>query len=110
MEKQKEVWIGLLGVKPKPGNDLLSPGALGAYVQTLAWASSEKDFLSEIIIALNHLRFELDEYSDLETMNDRAHKFHLENALLELAEDVRRTGEVRFGTFNNYSADGSLPS
>lgn len=110
MEETKEVWIGLLGIKPLPGNDLLSPGALGAYVQTLAWASSQNEYLAEIGKALKDYGFSLEEYNDLEPIAVRSRKMQLEDPILKLASEVRATKNVRFGIFNNYFDDGSKPS
>lgn len=98
----KEVWIGLITVKPKPGNKFFDNSSKGAYVNILAWADRKSDFESEVKNALNDYDLKLVEMEDVEPLLTRQKKFEVDRRLIDLSTEVKNTGKVRFGTFHYY--------
>ena len=97
-----DVWIGVVGVRPLPGNTRLE-GAEGAYVNALALVSNGADYELVVTRALRELEFSVFEFDDVETFADRVEKATIEEGLEELATVVRGTGRVQFGTFHRFS-------
>jgi hypothetical protein len=97
-----KVWIGLVGVGCLPGCDALQ-GRAGAYVNSLAWASSAADFESAVRRDLEALGLFPFEFEDIEPFDSRVQTASPEKELYDLAEEVRRLKETRFGTFHSYN-------
>ncbi len=97
-----DVWIGVVGVRPIPGNTRLE-GAEGAYVNALALVSNAADYELVVTRALRELEFSVFEFDDVETFADRVKTATIEDGLEELASVVRRTGRVQFGIFHRFS-------
>src|SRR5262245_21753001 len=97
----RQVWIGLAHVKECPGNDALE-GALGAWVNALAWVQDASRYAVVVREALLELGFELLSTEDEEPLHQRQARSVVAPELLNAAEEVRITGEVRFGTFHSY--------
>ncbi len=98
----KEVWIALVGVKPREGTDLLGENAKGAYVNILAWVSDAKGYRAEIEHALDDYGLSLITIEDMEPLFKRTAKFIIDEELQRLAEEVKKTKNVRFGAFHTY--------
>jgi hypothetical protein len=96
-----DVWIGVVGVRPLPGNTRLE-GAEGAYVNALAFVSNAADYELVVTRALREVEFSVFEFDDVETFADRVKKATIEQGLEELASIVRRTGRVQFGIFHRF--------
>ena len=47
MNPDREGWIGLVEVKPRPGVTILG-GCVGAIVNALAWVSSESEYAAAV--------------------------------------------------------------
>ena len=103
-EMEKYVSIGLVGVTPKPGaKRVLSAASKGAFVNALAYAADEAEYRSAVVRALEALGLTAHEFEDLETFAERSSKWNVDDSLRALAEEVSATGDVRFGTFHNYT-------
>jgi hypothetical protein len=103
MGKLKQIWIGLVGVVPRPGSNTLSGGqAKGAFVNALAFVSDEEEYKIAVQRAASELGLETFEYEDVERFSDRVSKFEVNDTLKSLAEEAESTGSVKFGTFHNY--------
>lgn len=101
---QREVWIALVGVSPKPGTDLLG-SAKGAWVNVLAWASDPKEYRTAVHEALEHYGLDLIGIEDLEPLGRRLQRTVVDPHLLRLANEVTATGFARFGPFHTYEDD-----
>ncbi len=101
-KKSKEVWIGLITVKPKPGNKFFDKNSKGAYVNILAWADRKSEFQSEVKHALDDYFLKLIEMEDVEPLSMRQGKFNVDSKLIDLSVEVENTGKVRFSTFHYY--------
>lgn len=102
IRRSKEVWIGLVTVKPKPDNNFFDKNSKGAYVNILAWAGKTSEFKSEVKHALDDYHLKLIEIEDAEPISKRKKKFNIDSKLTDLSAEVENTGKVRFGTFHYY--------
>ena len=102
-KKSKEVWIGLITVKPKPGNKFFDKNSKGAYVNILGWADRNSEFQSEVKHALDDYHLKLVEMEDVEPLSIHQRKFNVDSKLMDLSVEVKNTGKVRFGTFHYYN-------
>ena len=98
------VMIGLVHVRPRPGNSELG-SSLGAFLNALAEASDEDDFKAKMIDELGALDFEVLEVEEVEPFEVRIAKNRVEQQLIDLAAEVGRTGGVQLGTFHSYEKD-----
>ncbi len=96
-----EVWIGLVSVGALPGSDVLGEDT-GAYVNALAMSSSSQNFETVVAEALNDLGLYALDFEDVEVLSGRARRFDVDKSLLDLAEELRGKGGVRFGDFHAY--------
>ena len=97
----RQVWIGLVSVTPQPGNDMLGD-AKGAFVNALVLAENATEYEEQVRRALADLRLTPYDFEEVEAFSDRISKWSIGNELHLLAEEVRQTGNPRFGTFHNY--------
>jgi hypothetical protein len=97
----KQVWIGLVSVTPQPGNDMLGD-AKGAFVNVLAFAENTNEYEGEARRALAELNLTAYEFEEVEAFSKRISKWTVDKELHVLADEVRKTGAPRFGTFHNY--------
>ena len=104
MEKEAEVWIGLVGVKPVADCDLLD-GAAGAYVNMLAWANCATELRAKATDACGDYKLEVTEFDDVEPFSLRVRQHEVAKELLDLAKEVEATRNVRFGTFHLWDAE-----
>ena len=65
---QAVVWIGVAGVVPREGCELLSAGE-GAFVNFLTLARSEAEYRAKVVGALLHYRLELLEVEDVRVLS-----------------------------------------
>jgi hypothetical protein len=101
---KKYVWIGLVGVTPQRGaKRVLSAAAKGAFVNALAYAADEAEYKTAVEQALAGLGLAAHEFEDVETLSERTSKWEVDDELRLLADEVATTGDVRFGTFHNYT-------
>jgi len=97
-----EVYIGMVGVVPILGSDLLGD-AKGAYVNVLALASEPQDYEAGVRRALEDLGLSPFEFEDVEPFVKRASQRILEEHLHVLALEVSESGQVRFATFHTFN-------
>jgi hypothetical protein len=102
--KKKSVWIGLVGISPRPGaKKVLSAAAKGSFVNALAFAADRAEYQSIVEEALRDLGLTAYEFEDVEPFSERTSKWQVDELIRDLADEVSATGTVRFGTFHNYS-------
>lgn len=101
---EKNLWIGLAQVKQSKRN-----GALGnadqAYVNVLTLALNKADFIAQLQEELSKLNLIFIKLKDAETMQNRLSKHSLHEDLHDLAEDVVRTGALRFDVFCTFDLE-----
>ncbi len=101
---RKEIWIGLVGVTPQPGNNLLGD-AKGAYVNVLASATSAAKYTTKVKGALKEIGLNLIEIDDLEPLSERLSKWTVDEEIITMAQTVRKIDSVAFGTFYEYDSE-----
>jgi len=103
MEELTEVrvWIGVVGVIPREGCELLSSDK-GAFVNFLTLASSDSEYRSKVNGALSHYRLEPLEFEDVRplSVSDRPSKEI--SAIAAELEENRNPQHVRYATFNTF--------
>jgi hypothetical protein len=93
------VWIGVVGIVPRDGCELLSPDQ-GAYVNFLTLATSDSEYRAKVMGALSYYRLELLEFEDVRPLSasDKPSE-----EILAIAEELEESGNpqhVRYATFN----------
>lgn len=98
---QAEVWIGVVGVVPREGCELLS-AEKGAFVNFLTLASNESEYRAKVSGALTDYRLELLEFQEVRpfSASDRPSEEILTIAA-ELQE-ARNPQHVRYATFHTF--------
>jgi hypothetical protein len=105
MHGRFDVWIGLVEVKPLPGNDLLD-GDPGAFANTLTVAGDAEDFCTRAANFFRGEGFEVLGFEHVERLDDRVRDGAVPDEMLLLGEEARTTSNVRFDTYFRYrSAD-----
>ena len=97
MSRASQKWIGLANVTPKPGNDLLGTGP-GAFVVSIAWANSARDYFRKVVDVLNEEGFDVVQIEDIDTFEDRIKNQTVASEILELAEQVTEDDPVSLAT------------
>ncbi|MCA9407942.1 MAG: hypothetical protein H6755_06360 [Candidatus Omnitrophica bacterium] len=97
----KNVWIGLVNLVPKEGNNDLE-GALGAYVNILAFAEDEESYKKLVEFAAYEHEYDVEEIKDVELFEKRVSNFEVEDDIKILAEKVKETEKTHFGEFYVY--------
>jgi len=99
-----QLWIGLVRVKPLPGNDWWEHGA-GAYTNVITWASSSDGFLEKAQVLAKHMDLYVLEIEGEEPLSERTQ--HGQVAMTEEIEDMIGRAEsnseaIVYGTFHKY--------
>jgi hypothetical protein len=97
--------IVLVHVQPRPGNTELGSSS-GAFLNALGDAVDVTDFKVKVVQSLSACGFDVLEIEDAEAFDDRIAKFEVEPELHSLANEVRKWGGVKFGTFHCYPKEG----
>jgi hypothetical protein len=95
------VWIGVVGIVPRDGCELLSPDK-GAYTNFLTLARSDSEYRSKVIGALFYYQLELLEFENVRpfSASDDPSKEIL--AIAAKLEEDRNPQHVRYATFNTF--------
>jgi hypothetical protein len=99
--RMKDVWIGLVGVGPLPGNTCLGD-AKGAYLNALALVSTSEEYRDAVTDWLRQLALFPFEFDDIERFDDRLAREELGDELCALAAKTRRSGRVTFDRFQRF--------
>jgi hypothetical protein len=102
--RDKEVWIALLLVHQRPGARVLMDEN-DAYVQTLALASSTREYEKIVRDTLGERGFDVVEIEDPEPLSERMKSWTVDPSLLSIASQVEKSGEVGVGPFVVWSSD-----
>jgi hypothetical protein len=98
------VWIGLVHIKPRTGNDTFDD-ALGAYVNALARVADIEGFRVKVRDCFDQQGFDLVELENAEPLRLRLARADVSADLLEAAQLTRHTGEVSWGVFHTYDSE-----
>jgi hypothetical protein len=96
-----EVWIGVVGVVPREGCELLS-AEKGAFVNFLTFASNESEYRAKVSRVLIDYRLELLEFQDVRpfSISDRPSEDIL--AIAAELQEKRNLQYVRYATFHTF--------
>ena len=100
----KQAWIGLFTLVPTVDNHEHSKYK-GVYVNVLALADEEAEFLAKVEEVCTRMHFVVQEFEDLEPFAKRASEYEVDPQLQKLAEDVAITGGVLFGNMHTFQHD-----
>ena len=95
------MWIGLVEVRPLPGNDMLA-GDPGAFANALTIAGDSQDFCTRVANFFREESFEVLSFESVERLQDRARNGALPAEMVELGAAARETSEVQFDTYFTY--------
>ena len=99
--KDAVVWIGVVGIIPREGCELLPPDE-GAYVNFLTLAASDSEYRAKVIGALSYYRLELLEFDDVRPFSASDDQ---PEDILQIAAELEQTRDpkqVRYGTFHTF--------
>ena len=97
----KEAWIGLAHVRPKPGTNNLE-GALGAFVPVLVLADCAEGFAAAAATCLDSYGFDVIEIEDIELFADRVRTQTVHEDIRKLAASLSPQQPVAVDTFQAY--------
>lgn len=95
------VWIGVVGVVPRNGCELLLPER-GAYTNFLTLARSESEYRAKVIGALSYYQLELLEFEDVRPFSASERPSEEIFAIAAELEENRNPKHVRYATFNTF--------
>ena len=101
-----EVWVGLVHVKPRRGNDVLED-AIGAFVPAVGLAENGNDFASAVFSLLDKYEFDVAEMKEVETLQQRELRACLDSKISELVGNLSSENPVELGSFHTYMQEES---
>lgn len=105
MSISRDVWVGLVELRPQPGNAVFGRGA-GAFANAITTAVNEAEYRALVSDFFARDGFEAFSFEDIEPLYIRQRSFEVPRKILELAARAAETGEVQFDTFRIYPAEG----
>lgn len=101
----KVLWIALVEVEAIEGNEAFAPGEK-SFVNAVSLARSRETARTRIRKGLLGLRFHVIAFESVESWETRNMCSAEEHGLAALAEVANETGQVQFGTFHTWDAQG----
>lgn len=98
---KKQLWIGLVSFLPSDWSDEFD-GLKGAFVNAIAPAFDEDDFVRQVSAAAKELGLEIEEVKNFEPYLDRMRNFEVAEELRDVAKQAELDKNVGFGTFHTY--------
>ena len=98
---KKNIWIGLVHVKPNPEN-LFLKGAKGAFVPALSLSINIKDFIKNVINYIEPMGFKIIKIEDIELFNVRKSKYKIHPSVLKLSKRISKDNPIELDTFQAY--------
>jgi hypothetical protein len=93
------VWIGVVGVAPQDGCELLAPNE-GAFINFLTLASSDSEYRAKVRGALSHYRLDPLEFEDVRPLSDSDNPSQEILSIAAELEESRNPKHVRYATFH----------
>lgn len=100
-ETNREVWIGIADLRPKPGNSIFN-GAPGAFSNALCLARNEVEYRCRVADTFGELGFEVKDLTDIEPLEKRL----VDAEILELASQLSASSPVLYDAFYVYESEG----
>jgi hypothetical protein len=98
---QPEVWIGVAGVVPREGCELLSPHE-GAFVNFLTLASSDSEYRAKVTGAIFFYLLDLLEFQDVRPLSQSDRPSQEILSIAAELEESRNPKHVRYATFHTF--------
>ena len=95
------VWIGVVGVVPRSGCELLSPDK-GAYTNFLTLARSASEYRAKVIGVLSYYELELIEFENVRPFSESDSPSKEILAIAAELEQNKNPQHVRYATFNTF--------
>jgi hypothetical protein len=95
------VWIGVVGVAPQEGCELLATGE-GAFINFLTLASSESEYRAKVSGALSSYRLDPLEFEDVRPLSASDNPSQEILSIAAELEENRNPKQVRYSTFHIY--------
>jgi hypothetical protein len=95
------VWIGVVGVVPQEGCELLAPQQ-GAFINFLTLASSEAEYRVKVSGALSSYRLDPMEFEDVRPFSVSDNPSQEILSIAAELEESRNPKHVRYATFHTY--------
>ncbi len=96
-----DTWIGLIEVEPQPGNDSLDD-AVGAFVNVVALASSEQEFVDLVRSTMNEHGFRILAMRDVVSLSTWSERNTIEPRLAGLVRGLTPEYRIQFDEFQSY--------
>ena len=96
-------WIGMAHVRPREGNELLD-GALGAFVQVLALAENEDDFIKQGADLFSEYEFDVLEWVHVQNFEERKASSDVEKSLVMHAMQLSADNPIYLDEFQAYDS------
>ena len=103
MSDDLDVWVGLVELRPLPGNDLLE-GDPGAFANTLTVAADADDFRTRAANFFRGKGFDVASFEAVERLEDRDLAGVLPEEMRRLGELAGETSQVHFDTYFTYGS------
>ena len=95
------VWIGVVGVVPKEGCELLSPQK-GAFINFLTLAFSESEYRAKVSGALSSYRLDPVEFENVRPFSESDNPSQEILSIAAELEESRNPRHVLYATFHTY--------
>jgi hypothetical protein len=95
------VWIGVVGVVPREGCELLAPHE-GAFINFLTLASSESEYRAKVSGVLSSYRLDPLEFEDVRPLSDSDNPTEEILSIAAELEESKNPKHVRYSTFHIY--------
>ena len=95
------VWIGVVGVVPQEGCELLAPQE-GAFINFLTLARSESEYRAKVSGALSSYRLDPMEFEDVRPFSESDNPSQEILSIAAELEESRNSKHVRYATFHTY--------
>jgi hypothetical protein len=100
-KKQREIWIGMVEVRPFDTN--LLAGMTGAFVNVLTWAVDLEEFHRKAEELMNHTHLEILAIDNAEPLANRGPVEQLDEEIARIAADVRyNPNAIMYSTFHTW--------
>lgn len=103
----RELWIGLVGVVPKPDCKLFHDDVAGAYATMLSVALDEAEFMDRVRDACDRLHLEVFEIEECDTYSSRVTSYHISPNVRRLAKEAADGSKVGIARWHTFSKEAT---
>ncbi len=103
-EANREVWIGLVDVRPKLGNSIFD-GAPGAYSNVLCLTRDEAEYRRMVEGTFGEFGFEVKAFENIGPLEHRRGDLSPDDEILDLADRVSEVSPLVYDTFYVYESE-----